>query len=127
MDFLQIVNIFANIFICLGMTLFFLLLYGNEHSIVYKWPLIRHWSLKASLISIIAASAWNAMNVLYKMVVPRHGDILVTVTQIPVGEVILNIGLACLFCWAVYFHKYHFLKIAPPKKTSTVKKKAVKK
>ena len=109
------------------MTLFFLLLYGNEHSIVYKWPIIKHWSLKASLISIIATSAWNAMNVVYKMVVPRHGDIVVTISQTPVGEVLLNIGLACLFCWAVYFHKYHFLKVAPPKKTTPARKKAVKK
>ncbi len=127
MEFLQIVNIFANTFICLGMTLFFLLLYGNEHSIVHKWPLIKHWSLKASLISIIATSAWNAMNVVYKMVVPRHGDIVVTMNNAPVGEILLNVGLAFLFCWVVYFHKYHFLKVAPPKKTTPTRKKAVKK
>ena len=126
MDFLQIVNIIANIFICLGMTLFFLLLYGNEHSIVYKWPLIKHWSLKASLIGIVATSAWNAMNTIYFDMIPRHGMVISTVSA-PVGEILLNVWLACLFCWAVYFHKYHFLKIAPPKKKPAVKKKAVKK
>lgn len=126
MEFLQVVNIFANSFICAGMTLFFLLLYGNEHSIVHKWPIMTHWSLKISLISIIATSAWNAMNVLYKIVVPRHGDVVVISTQTPVGEILMNVGLAALFCWVVYFHKYHFLKAAPLKKT-TAKKKAVKK
>lgn len=125
MEFLQVVNILANLGICTGITLFFVLLYGNEHSIVHKWPVLKHWSLKISLVSIIAASAWNAMNTIYFDMIPRHGMVIDTI-HTPPGEIILNIGFAILFCWAVYFHKYHFLKIAPLKRAAT-KKKVVKK
>lgn len=114
MDLFQIVNIFANTLICVGMTAFFVLLFGNSHSIVHKWPIMQHWSLKVALVTVIASSAWNAMNVVYKMIVPKAADI-VTFTQTPTGEVLMNIGLAFLFVWVVYFHKYHFMKVAPPK------------
>ena len=128
MEFFQIINIFANVLICIGMTGFFVLLFGNSHSIVHKWPIIQHWSLKVALVTIIATSAWNAMNVVYKIIVPKAADI-VTYTQTPVGEVLMNCGLAFLFAWVVYFHKYHFMKVAPPlsKKKPTAKKKVVKK
>jgi hypothetical protein len=52
------------------------------------------------------------------------------VVDAPVGEVLLNVGLAFLFAWIVYFHKYHFLKAAPLKTTRAkpkVKKKVIKK
>lgn len=126
MDFFQIINIVANTVICIGMTAFFVLVYGNSHSIVQKWPVVQHWFLKASLVSIIAASAWNAMNVAYKMVVPRAADVI-AYTQTPIGEVFLNVGLAMLFCWVVYFHKFHFLKVAPPKSGRKIKKASRKK
>lgn len=128
MDFLQIINIFANTTICLGMTTFFVLLFGNSHSIVHKWPILQHWSLKVALVSIIASSAWNAMNVAYKMVIPRHGAVDVVFSVTPVGEILMNVGLALLFAWVVYFHKYHFLKVAPPKSSrKAVKRKPKKK
>lgn len=123
MDFLQIVNIFANAIICLGMTAFFVLLFGNSNSIVHKWPTLQHWSLKFGLGTIIASSAWNAMNVAYRMIIPKSPTV-VTFTQAPVGEIFLNVGLAVLFCWVVYFHKYHFMKVAPPRRAAT---KATKK
>ena len=128
MEFFQIINIFANVLICIGMTGFFVLLFGSSHSIVHKWPIIQHWSLKLALVTIIATSAWNAMNVVYKIIVPKAADI-VTYTQTPVGEVLMNCGLAFLFAWVVYFHKFHFAKVAPPtsKRKATTKKKVIKK
>lgn len=111
---MHIINILANSVICLAMTLFFILLFGNSNSIIYKWPVLQHWSLKIALVSIIATSAWNAMNVLYFHMVPRHGMIVESV-HTPAGEILMNIGLASLFVWIVIFHKYHFLKNAPPK------------
>jgi hypothetical protein len=125
MEFFQVINIFANVLICIGMTGFYLLLFGNSHSIVHKWPIIQHWSLKVALVSVIATSAWNAMNVVYKMIVPRGADVI-TFTSTPVGEVLMNCGLAFLFAWVVYFHKFHFMKVAPPK-TSTKKKTPLRK
>jgi hypothetical protein len=57
------------------------------------------------------------------MAIPRAADVI-TYTQTPIGEIILNVGLAMLFAWVVFFHKYHFLKAAPPK---DVPRKAAKK
>jgi hypothetical protein len=127
MDPVSILNIVANSVICLAMTAFFVLLFGNGNSIIYKWPILQHWSLKIALVSIISTSAWNAMNVLYFHMVPRHGMIVATVNT-PIGEILMNVGLASLFVWIVIFHKYHFLSKAPPKKiTKTAKKKVTKK
>lgn len=127
MSFFQIINIFANALICIGITGFFVLLFGNSHSVVQKWNILQHWSLKTTLVSIIACSAWNALHTVYTVVVPRGEDYVATVDA-PVGEVLLNVGLAFLFAWIVYFHKYHFLKVAPPKgatRGKVVKKKKV--
>lgn len=121
MDFFAVLNIFADAIICLGMTSFFVLLFGNHNSIVYKWPVLQHWSLKTALVSIIATSAWNAMNVVYKMIVPR-GDDIITHVETPIGEILMNVGLAGLFVWIVYFHYFHFLREAPAKKTGAKKK-----
>jgi hypothetical protein len=123
MDPMHIINILANSVICLAMTLFFILLFGNSTSIIHKWPVLQHWSLKIALVSIIATSAWNAMNVLYFHMVPRHGMIVDSV-HTPAGEILMNMGLAALFVWIVIFHKYHFLSKAPPK---TAAKKTNKK
>jgi hypothetical protein len=128
-SFIQIVNIIANTVICLGITAFFVLLFGNTHSIIQKWNILQHWSLKVTLVSIIACSAWNALHTVYIDIIPRGEDI-VTVVDAPVGEVLLNVGLAFLFAWIVYFHKYHFLKAAPLKSTRAkpkTKKRIVKK
>lgn len=126
MDFLAVLNIVANSIICLGMTGFFVLLFGNHNSIVHKWPVLQHWSLKISLVSIIATSAWNAMNVVYKMVVPRRDDIIMHI-ETPIGEILMNCGLAGLFVWIVYFHYFHFMKAAPAKVKTMAKKKSAKK
>jgi hypothetical protein len=126
MDFFQIINIVANSVICVGMAAFFVLVYGNANSIVQKWPPLQHWFLKVSLVSIIASSAWNSMNVVYKMAIPRAADVI-TYTQTPIGEIFLNVGLAMLFSWVVYFHKFHFLKVAPPKVTKRTVKKSTRK
>ena len=120
---MHIINILANSVICLAMTLFFILLFGNSNSIIHKWPVLQHWSLKIALVSIIATSAWNAMNVLYFHMVPRHGMIVDSV-HTPAGEILMNIGLAALFVWIVIFHKYHFLSKAPPKTAAKKKKVA---
>jgi predicted permease len=125
----QIINIFANAIICIGITGFFVLLFGNTHSIIQKWNVLQHWTLKVTLVSIIACSAWNALHTVYIDIIPRGEDI-VTVVDAPVGEVLLNVGLAFLFAWIVYFHKYHFLEAAPLKPTRAkpkTKKRIVKK
>ena len=126
MDFFAVLNIFANTIICIGITSFFVLLFGNMNSIVHKWPALQHWTLKAALVSIIATSAWNSMNVAYKMVIPR-GDDIITHVEVPMGEILMNVGLAGLFVWIVYFHYFHFMKAAPAKIKTGARKKTAKK
>lgn len=110
---LAIVNIIANATIGLSLGAFFILLYGNANSIVHKWPIIKHWSVKIGLIIAVAASLYNAMNSIVRHILPRDGsgDIMIDFVNTPPGEVVMNIGLAIIFSWAFYFHKFHFLKV----------------
>lgn len=122
---LSIVNIIANITIGVSLGAFFVLLYGNAESIVHKWPIIKHWSVKIGLIIAIAASLYNAMNSIVRQVMPRHyddGSIIIDFVTVPPGEIIMNVGLAIIFSWAFYFHKFHFLKVMGEMK-KTVKSK----
>lgn len=122
MDFFAVINIIANTLICIGMTSFFVLLFGNSNSIVHKWSILQHWTLKTALVSVIATSAWNAMNVVYKMIVPKAADVI-THVETPIGEILMNCGIAALFIWVVYFHYFHFMKVAPKKNPPVVRKK----
>lgn len=99
-DPLVAVNIIANFTISFSMILFYILLFTNENGIVNKWKAINHWTLKIGLVTVIASAAWNTIENLQF----RHE------ISTPIGEVILNVGLAVLFCWLFYFHKYQFMK-----------------
>ena len=111
---LAIVNIIANTTIGLSLGAFFILLYGNADSIVHKWPIIKHWSIKVGLITAIGATLFNSLNSVVRQIVPRHyddGQVILDFVNTPPGEVLSNIGFAVIFAWAFYFHKYHFLKV----------------
>ena len=125
---LAIVNIIANATIGLSLGAFFILLYGNANSIVHKWPIIKHWSVKIGLIVAVAASFYNSMNAIVRHILPRDGsvDIMIDFVNTPPGEVVMNIGLAIIFSWAFYFHKFHFLKVMGEIK-KTVKSKVTPK
>lgn len=126
---LAIVNIVANATIGISLGAFFILLYGNANSIVHKWPIIKHWSVKIGLIIAVAASFYNSMNAVVRQIMPRHyddGSIIIDFVNTPPGEVVMNIGLAIIFSWAFYFHKFHFLKVMGEIK-KTVKSKVTPK
>ena len=126
---LSIVNIFANAIIGISLGFFYILLYGNHHSIVYKWPIVQHWSVKIGLIAAATCSIWNAMNTVVRQIMPRHyddGSIIIDFVTVPPGEILMNVALAFIFAWTVYFHKYHFLAVAANVK-KTVKPKVTPK
>ena len=126
---LAIVNIIANATIGISLGAFFILLYGNANSIVHKWPIVKHWSVKIGLIIAVAASLYNSMNTVVRQIMPRHyddGSIIIDFVNTPPGEVIMNVGLAIIFSWAFYFHKFHFLKVMGDLK-KTVKTKVASK
>jgi hypothetical protein len=68
--------------------IFLLQLYGRESSVVHKWSLVSHWSLKFGLAALVAGSLFNAL----------------TFASPSFAQVLSNLGLAAIFSWAVMFH-----------------------
>ena len=77
-----------------GISSFVVLLYGRENSLVHTWPRWRSVSLKFALALVCGGHMLAAFN-----------D-----KPTPIGEIILNGGLAALWVWAAVFHYHHFLK-----------------
>jgi hypothetical protein len=117
-----LINGVANFVISLFATLFFLMVFGNEEGIVQKWKAINHWLLKLGLIVLISTAAWNT-------VVSFRSVTEIVYIPIPLGEVVMNAALACIFVWAFWFHKFHFAKVMEEqkRKTTTVRRKRVAK
>ena len=89
-----IINLIANIVLTLSGMIFFLQLYGKASSVVHKWDLISHWSLKFGLSVFVVGSFFNVL----------------TLSRPNASEVLMNVGLAALFTWAVMFHYKIFSK-----------------
>jgi hypothetical protein len=90
---LVVINLIANIILCLGGAGFYLAIFGRPSSIVYKWPVLRHWALRFGLAAFFAGTLSNVL----------------TVYTPHLSQIILNVGLALVFGWAVLFHyKYFF-------------------
>lgn len=89
-----LINLIANIILTLSGMIFFLQLYGKESSVVHRWDFISHWSLKFGLSAFVAGSFLNVL----------------TLNHPSFSEVLMNIGLAALFTWAVMFHYKIFSK-----------------
>jgi hypothetical protein len=83
-----VINLIANIILTASGMIFFLLLYGRESSIVHKWNFVSHWSLKIGLAAFVAGSYLNTLKF----------------NNAPPSQVLMNVGLACIFSWAVIFH-----------------------
>lgn len=83
-----LINLIANTILTLSGMIFFLQLYGRHSSIVHKWNLISHWGLKFGLSAFVAGSFLNVL----------------TLSRPNASEVLMNVGLAALFTWAVMFH-----------------------
>jgi hypothetical protein len=100
---LIVVNSIFHIVSLLGLSSFIVLLYGRENSLVHTWPRWRAMSLKAALAMVTGGHLLAALN-----------D-----KPAPIGEVLLNGGLAMLWAWAAVFHYQHFMRLgAFTKKTS---------
>lgn len=90
---LAIINLIANIVLCLGGAGFYLAIFGRKSSIVYKWPVLKHWALRVGLAAFFAGTFAN----------------ILTFYTPDITQILLNIGLALVFGWAVLFHyKYFF-------------------
>lgn len=92
---LIVVNSFFHVVCLLGLASFIVLLFGRENSLVHTWPRWRSMSLKAALAMVCGGHLLAAVN-----------D-----KATPIGEVLLNGGLAVLWVWAAVFHYQHFLRL----------------
>jgi len=82
-----VTNLFANAVLTAAVSGFGILLFRSD-SVVKKWPAVGHFALKASLVAVSAGSLGNCL----------------TLSTPPFTEILLNVGLAGLFSWAVWFH-----------------------
>jgi uncharacterized membrane protein YgdD (TMEM256/DUF423 family) len=90
---LIIINLISNIILCLSGAGFYLAVFGRKTSIVNKWPILGHWSLRIGLASFFTGTLFN----------------ILTIYTPELTQIILNGGLALIFGWAVLFHyKYFF-------------------
>lgn len=83
-----IINLVSNAILTASISGFYILLYRDE-GVVRRWPMIGSWLLKLSLVTTAAGSLANC-------VVMSDPD--------SVSEIVLNVGLAGIFSWAVMFH-----------------------
>ncbi len=89
---LAIINLIANIVLCLGGAGFYLAIFTRKSSMVFKWPVLRHWALRLGLVAFFSGTLLN----------------ILTFYTPHLTQIILNIGLALVFGWAVLFHYKYF-------------------
>lgn len=88
-----IINGIANLIITFAVAMFMIFVFGRSNMMT-KVHWLERFTIKVGLALLSAGSLFNLLN--YK--------------DIPVSEVILNIGLAIVFSWGAYFHFKYFVK-----------------
>ena len=86
------INEVSNLVMCVSVIMMYVYLYGDKTKVVHKWSFVGHWTLKLGLIGIILGSVLNVL----------------TLSDPPLTEVVLNVGLAMTFVWAYLFHRKMF-------------------
>jgi len=82
-----IINMIANGVLAAGVSCFMILLYRTD-GVAKRWPMTGNIMLRLSLTAVAAGALFNCL----------------TASTPPASEILLNCGLAGLFCWAVVFH-----------------------
>jgi hypothetical protein len=107
MSLMVAVNLAANCILTVAFGAFLVFLFGRENSLMHKMKSCNTVFVKGAL-SVCASGA------LYSVL---------TLSDPPLSELVLNIGLAMLFVWAAWFHYLRFVK---PLKEETAKKSVKK-
>ena len=92
-NFTTLVNALSNAIICIS-TIFFIIFVYRKNSMLYKLPSIEVLLVKIGLSFMASGSLFS----------------LLTFSNPPISEVLLNLGLACVFAWASIFHYKYFVK-----------------
>lgn len=98
-----IVNAACNLVIFISMLVFIIFCFGRSDSLIYRYGSAQAHCLKFGLVTICLGSLAN----------------LLTLSNPPFSEIILNIGLGTLFAWAAAFHYLVFIAKKQPGKKLT--------
>jgi hypothetical protein len=94
MNWLNIVNVIASAILALSTGAFLIFLFGRENSLMHKLGVKNALSVKVGLSLCASGALYN----------------VITLSNPPASEVLVNFGFAFLFCWAAVFHYNRFVK-----------------
>lgn len=107
MNWIVAVNLVANCTLTVAFGAFLVFLFGRENSLMHKIKSCNTVFVKAALSLCASGALYNVL----------------TLSEPPFSEVVMNTGLAMLFVWAAWFHYLRFVK---PWKAETAKKSVKK-
>jgi len=82
------INVTASVVLTIAFMLFLVFVFGRKNSRIYELPWYKTLAVKIGLALCTAGAFLNCL----------------TLSNPPVSEIILNIGLALMFSWAAWFH-----------------------
>lgn len=88
-----IINALANIILAISVCFFMIFVFGRS-SMMLKVSFVERFTIKVGLALTSAGALFNFM----------------TLSNPQSSEVLLNIGLAIIFCWGAIFHFKYFVK-----------------
>ena len=94
MSTILVVNAAANAVMAAGFSAFLVFLFGRRNSLIHKLGGVNTVFVKVGLALCASGSLYN----------------LLTLSEPPPSEVVLNVGMACLFGWASWFHWVRFVR-----------------
>ena len=92
MELIQAINAAANLVTTIGISAFMVFVFGKS-SVMYTLPWLERTFIKTAL-AIAACGAFESF---------------LRLTNPPISEVVLNVGLAMIFSWGAYFHFKRFV------------------
>jgi hypothetical protein len=91
---MEIINFIANIMICISVTLFIIAVFGSQNKVIMSMNVFEKFLIKLGLSITSCGSLFNVL----------------TLSTPNKTEILLNVGLALIFTWAVHFHFKYFIK-----------------
>lgn len=94
MSVILAVNMAASVVMVVGFTAFLVFLFGRPNSMIHRLDGAHRGFVKAALAGCAAGALLN----------------LLTLSEPPPSELVLNVSMAILFGWAAWFHWVRFVR-----------------
>jgi hypothetical protein len=94
MNWTLLINMVASAAMVVGFTAFLIFLFGRQNSLIHRLGGMHAGFVKVALSACAAGALLN----------------LLTLSEPPPSEMLLNIGIALLFVWAAWFHWTRFVR-----------------